>query len=264
MRIGFIGAGNMGGALAQAINNVSGASVVISSYNQQKATALQNKIGCEVDSTSQIVKTSKFLFIGVKPNAITSLYEEIKLDLALNENAIIVSMLAGVTLEKLESLFKGRAIIRIMPNTPVAVGKGATVWCANSLVLESDKSLFKNLMAYTGLVEEIEEDILNACCAVSGCGPAFVYKFIGAMITAGEELGLTPEQAKRLACQTVLGSAEMVVNSIKTTNELCNNVCSPGGATIEGVKVLNDAEFEGVVSGAVKASHAKTELMQKK
>ena len=84
------------------------------------------------------------------------------------------------------------------------------------------------------------------------------------MVTAGEDLGLTPEQAKRLACQTVIGSAEMVINSTKTTGELCNNVCSPGGATIEGVKVLNDAEFDSVVTSAVKASHAKTELMQKR
>ena len=264
MRIGFIGAGNMGGALAQAINNVSGANVVISTHNIEKARALQNKIGCEIATNSEIAKTSNFLFIGVKPKAIGDLYSEIKGELAMNGNAVIVSMLAGVTLSQLEELFGERAIIRIMPNTPVAVGKGATVWCANSLVNEGNKAVFNNLMAYTGLVEEIKEDILNACLAVSGCGPAFAYKFIGSMITAGEELGLSYEQSKRLAVQTVIGSAEMVKDSAKSTNELCQNVCSPGGATIEGVKVLNDSSFDETVVNAIKASHAKSELMQKR
>lgn len=264
MKVGFIGAGNMGGALAQAVNNVSGVEVVVSSHNQEKATILQNKIGCKVDANSAICKTAKFIFVGVKPNKITDLYAEICCDLAQNENAVIVSMLAGVTLKRLEELFKNRAIIRIMPNTPVAVSKGVTVWCANALVSSDDKQAFKNLMAYTGLLEEICENELNSCCAVSGCGPAFCYEFIGAMIKAGEELGLSYEKARQLACQTVIGSAQMVLETQKPTSELCDNVCSPGGATIEGVKVLRANEMESVVKKAIKASFNKTELMQKR
>ena len=264
MKIGFIGAGNMGGALAQAVNNVSGVKVVVSSHNLEKATSLQNKIGCGVEDNLSISKTAKFIFIGVKPNKITDLYADISNALSENTGAVIVSMLAGVTLERLEELFKNRAIIRIMPNTPVAVSKGVTVWCANSLVSNEDKQAFKNLMAYTGLLKEICEAELNACCAVSGCGPAFCYEFIGAMIKAGEELGLSHEKAVELACQTVVGSAQMVVSTQKPTEELCANVCSPGGATIEGVNVLRANEFEEIVKKAVKASFNKTELMQKR
>ena len=258
MKVGFIGAGNMGGALAEAVNKVSGATVVVSSYNMQKATALQNKTGCIVDSTSNLVKQAKFIFIGVKPNVITDLYAEISPFIAENKGAVIVSMLAGVTLQKLEGLFKDRAIIRIMPNTPVAVGKGVVLTAGNAFVSDEKLLEFKSVMAAAGDIEIIDEALIDAGTALSGCSPAFVYMFIDALACGANEAGLEKSEALKFAAKTLIGAATLLLESGKAPEELRDAVCSKGGSTIEGVKSLFANGFDETVKCAVLASYKRT------
>ena len=172
-------------------------------------------------------------------------------------------MAAGVTLSALEEKFGKYPIIRIMPNMPVSCGAGTTVYCHNDLVNQEELCEFEGAMKHSGKVLPIEEKLIDAASALSGCGPAFVYMFIQALSDGGVDCGLPRELALELAVNTVIGSGITVDKTELHPDVLKDMVCSPGGSTIEGVYALERGSLRADVMDAVICSYKKTILLGK-
>lgn len=260
IKIGFIGNGNMGGALALAVAKAD-YSVVLYDPDTERSASLAERTGGDVAACScDVLNASDFVFIGVKPQMLDALKQDIRpcLDKMGDAAPVLVSMAAGTSLSRLEALFGNVKIIRIMPNTPVAAGKGMTVWCANENVSDTDKAIFNDFMKESGKVDVISENLIDAASAVSGCGPAFAYMFIEALADGGVLCGLPRDKALTYAAQTLAGAAEYLMASGEHPGKLKDNVCSPGGTTIEGVRTLEEHGFRAAASGAVIAAYEKT------
>ena len=265
MKVGFIGCGNMGGALARAVSLADGVRVYLSDRDEERAAALARELGGEAGCAEALAKECDFLFLGVKPNGIRELLSGLEEPLKLNTGVTLVSMAAGISLEHLAGMTKSPyPTVRNMPNTPVAVGEGMTVYAPNELVTKENEAEFCRIMHHTGTLDRLGEELIDAACAVSGCGPAFAYMFIDALAKGGEAAGLPREKALLYASEMVRGAAKMVLSSDKTPETLKNNVCSPGGSTIEGVHSLEGDGFDGTVRRAVNASFEKTKILGKK
>ena len=259
---GFIGAGNMGGALAAAAcKAVSPEKIVITDRDEAKTTALSARTGCIVSDSATVVQHSRFVFLGVKPQMLSAVAKELKP--LFTERVVIVSMLAGVTTERIAAELGDMPIIRIMPNTPAAIGEGMILYTANHAVTEAEKNDFVQLLSQAGQLDEIAESLIDAGSAVSGCGPAFVYLFVEALADAGVQCGLPRDKALQYAAQTVCGAGRMAVVDGRHPAALKDAVCSPGGSTIEGVKVLDKKNFGEITKSAVAASFARTKELGK-
>lgn len=258
---GFIGAGNMGSALADAIRKVlAGEKIIVSDACTDKATALSEKLGCAFGTNYDVVKNSRFVFLGVKPQMLSSVLNDLRE--AISERStpcIFISMAAGVRLDRIaEMAGEHTKIIRIMPNTPVAVGKGVILYCRNEYVSESELGDFVKAMSCAGMLDQIDESDFDSACALSGCGPAFVYMFAKSMAEGGVCCGLSYEYALKYATQTIIGAAELLKASQRSPDELKTAVCSPNGSTIEGVKILESSNFDNEIKSAIKASYKRT------
>lgn len=267
IKVGFVGNGNMGGALALAVAK-AGYKTIFYDPDTKKSSSLAEKTGGEVaESSGEVLKNSDYVFIGVKPQMLETLSKDIRYALdAMGDSApVLVSMAAGTSLARLSELFGDVKIIRIMPNTPVAAGKGMTVWCASEGVSDTDKAVFNDFMRESGKVDPIDEKLIDAASAVSGCGPAFVYMFIESLADGGVLCGLPRDKALTYAAQTLAGAAEYLMASGEHPGKLKDNVCSPGGTTIEGVRALEENGFRSASTEAVIAAYNKTlELAKKK
>ena len=255
IKVGFIGCGNMGGALASAVAKCRNADAVLYDKDFEKAKALAELIGARAGTLDEVCKAN-IVFLGVKPNIIGSVAGEIA-DKISASGATVVSMAAGVAIAKLEELLGDAPIIRIMPNTPAEVGRGMILYTSN-LRGSGSVSDFLKIMSAAGKCDAIEERLIDAASAISGCGPAFVYMFIEALADGGVMSGLPRDKAMMYAAETLIGAAEVIKQTGRHPGELKDAVCSPGGSTIEGVKALEDGAMRGVVSGAVVASYQKT------
>lgn len=261
IKFGFIGCGNMGGALVRAVSkSVGSENVYIADKAVDKARLLADELKCNLSDNREICEKSKFIFLGVKPQIIKSALEEIADILKRRQDRfVLVSMAAGVEIAKItQMLGADYPIIRIMPNTPVSVGEGMILYTANKNVLSDEIAEFVNSLSFAGKLDMLDEALINAGTAVSGCGPAFVYLFAEAMADAGVECGLPREKATQYAAQTLLGASQLMLKTNKHPAVLKDEVCSPGGSTIEGVHALEDNGFRGTVFSAVKASFNKT------
>ena len=191
------------------------------------------------------------LVLAVKPKHIKKLLtEEIP---GLGPNKLLISIAAGIGSDTLSSYVPDCKIIRVMPNHCCAVLEGAAGYTLGKGATERDAMLVKRILSATGLAVEVEERDMDAVTGMSGSSPAFAYMFIRAIAETGIKYGLSREKAMELAAQSMIGAGKMVLDAEKTPAELVDSVCSPGGTTIEGVKVLNDNEFESIVSRAVEA-----------
>lgn len=254
-RIGFIGAGNMGGALALAASRTDCA-LYVSDPDAAKAKMLCKKTGATQADNDTVCAVCDLIYLGVKPQVLASLAEQLTPALQDRQTPYcLVSMAAGVTLDRLGELFPGAAIIRIMPNTPVAVGEGMILYCYNQQTTAEQVDTFLSAMQKAGKLDLLDEARFDAATSVSGCGPAFAYMFADALAKGGEECGLSYEQACTYAAQMLLGAAAMLQSDPRTPEQLREAVCSKGGSTIEGVKVLQNDNLEQTVIDAVKASY---------
>lgn len=257
MKIGFIGAGNMGGALAKAISKFSETKVYIFDKNREKAEDLARLIGGFSASLEETVDSADFVFLGVKPNVIPDVAQAV--GKIAGKNTVIVSMAAGIKISKIEeALASALPVIRIMPNTPVAVGEGLTAYATNGLVSSEQISNFESIMSLTGTTEALDESEIDSFCAIAGCGPAYAYMFIEALADGAEKCGVPRERAIKYAAKMIRGACLMALETKTDPKVLCQNVCSPGGATIEGVKVLEAREFSDSVSTAIEAAFKRT------
>lgn len=252
MKYGFIGCGNMGGALARAISCAE-KSIMVSDFDARKAEQFAASLGVTAADNATVAKECDRIFLGVKPQMMQDMLSGIKNELQ-DKKPILISMAAGLKISQIQNFAGGDLpVIRIMPNTPVSVGKGVVLYCAEGVqkdVLDD----FALDMRYCGILDLIDESLIDAGCSVSGCGPAFMYMFANAVAKGGEQCGLSRGQAIKYAAATMSGAAEMLMTSEKTPEELTDAVCSKGGSTIEGVNVLKNSDFESVVSNCIKAA----------
>lgn len=261
-KVGFIGVGNMGGALLDSVSNVVEHScITFFDTNNDKVSSLSELKDYVYSDISTLSKESKFIFIGVKPGIVKIVSKQIK-D-CINKNSIVVSMAAGLSIDTLSSYFDTDRIIRIMPNTPVSVNSGMVLYSVGAGVGSDDLAEFRNIMSSVGVLDYIEEKYIDAAAAVSGCGPAFVYMFADALADGAVKCGLPREKALLYAKQTIMGSGLMMLRSDKHPSQLKDEVCSPGGTTIEGVLALENNKFRYGVSDAVVSAYKKTSELNK-
>lgn len=254
MKTGFIGAGNMGSAIIGGImqNGISD-NVIVYDKNTDSLAKLSDKFGVKIAKDNiEVVKESDILFLAIKPNVLYNVIDEIKDSVC--EETVIVSIVAGQSIEKIENAFgKNIKLIRVMPNTPALVGEGMSALCKNSNVSDEDMEAVLNIFKGIGVAEEVSEYMMDAVTAVSGSSPAYVFMFIEAMADAAVMGGMPREKAYTFATQAVLGAAKMVLETGKHPGELKDMVCSPGGTTIEAVKVLEKEGFRSSVIEAMRA-----------
>lgn len=259
MKLGFIGTGNMGGALAKAAaGSFSGEDILLANRSPEKAERLAAELGAQVVDNLRAAEEADYLFLGVKPQVLPELMAEIAPVLARRERRFaLVSMAAGVTIARVQELAgMGELcpVIRIMPNTPVSIGAGMTLYSLGPGLTEREVSLFKKILSPASRLLEVPESRMDAGAAVTGCGPAFVDLFVEALADGGVACGLPRAEALELAAQMTMGAALLILQSGAHPGELKDAVCSPGGSTIQGVRKLEEAGFRGAVMNAVIAA----------
>ncbi len=251
--IGFIGTGNMGGALARAVyKSAKAGKLLLSNRTREKADKLAQSVGGEVCSNKHNAAISEYIFIGIEPAGLNELAEEICPELSQrSDRYIIVSMLAGKTIADIEKAFGKVPVIRIMPNMPAAASCGYSLYTVNELVTGEEKSYFAQIMEASGVVEEADEDTMSSGTGITGCGPAFAAMFIEALTDGAVAVGLSRDKALRYAAGMLKGSAEMLFETGDYPEKLKDSVCSPGGSTIQGVRVLEERGFRAAVMDAL-------------
>ncbi len=256
IKMGFIGVGNMGGALARATAKNKDNILLLSDFDKQKLSGISSELGAKASSNVEICETADYIILGVKPQVLPEILKEIAPVLSKRTDCFtLVSMAAGVKIKSITDIVGDIAVIRIMPNLPVSVGEGMILYSQNEKVSNSDRLV--NAMSSAGIWDRLDEEKIDIGCAVSGCGPAFVFMFAAALAKGGEADGLNKAQAIKYAAQTLKGAAQMLLDG-GDADKLTEAVCSPGGATIEGVKNLRANDFEQTVKSTVKASYNRT------
>ena len=261
VKFGFIGTGNMGAALARALRKtVPGHEVLLSNRTAVKAQTLAAELNCRAADNKTVAGQAKYIFLGVKPQMMQEMLDGIKETLSdRTDRFVLVTMAAGIKIDSINEMLGAKyPVIRIMPNTPVAIGEGVVLYSASEDVFMDEITDFSNCMRNVGILDRLDENLIDAACAVSGCGPAFVYMFAQALADGAVECGLPRAKAARYAAQTLIGSARLILESEKHPEQLKDEVCSPGGTTIAGVHALEKDGFRGAVMDAVKSAFDKT------
>ena len=256
MKIGFIGCGNMATAMIKGIldsKNVSAEDIIASAKTDKTREKIQKELKIAVAAHNwEVVDFADVVFLAVKPQYYEEVIAEIKGD--IRENQIIVTIAPGKTLAWLaEKMGANVKIIRTMPNTPAMVKEGMMGMCKNDLVTDEELQQVKTICESFGKAEVVPESLIDVVVGVSGSSPAYVFMFIEAMADAAVADCMPRAQAYKFAAQSVLGSAKMVLETGKHPGELKDMVCSPGGTTIEAVRVL---EEKGMRSAVIEASKA--------
>lgn len=262
MSIGFFGAGKMATALAQGFVRgklVSPKDIIASDPNAAARTAFAKQVvGARVVTSNMMVAASaRVLILAVKPDQATPVLEEIR-DRFTSDH-LLVSIAAGVTLTRMESALAPKArVVRVMPNTPALVGTSATGFALGQAARAADAEMVRKLFSTVGIAVPLKEAALDAVTGLSGSGPAYVYIFIEGLSDGGVAAGLPRDVATRLAAQTVLGAAKMVLETGMHPGALKDMVTSPGGTTIEGVHELEKGKLRGILISAVRAATEKS------
>lgn len=264
MKLGFIGCGNMATAMMGGMikNNIVAAEDILASDASNKAleTARQN-LGIQTSSSNiEVASTVDVLFLSIKPNLYETVIKEITDE--VKKTTLIITIAAGQSLKKVESLFERTLkIIRTMPNTPALVSEGITAVCANEQVTKEDLNLAMRLLGSFGIAEQVSENLMDAVVAVSGSSPAYVFIMIEAMADAAVAEGMPRDKAYKFAAQAVLGSAKMVLETGLHPGHLKDMVCSPGGTTIDAVRVLEETGFRNSIMKAMKTCSDKSKKL---
>lgn len=259
MKYGFIGCGNMGGAIALALSKAT-KDILLADHS--KAEALAAQLGCAWGSNEEAASCDR-LFLGVKPQVMGAVLKELQ-GVLRDKKPTLITMAAGLEIATIEKMAGIKLpVIRIMPNTPVAVGKGVIQYCCNELVTEEVLSDFVEDMRFAGLLDRINEALIDGACSLSGCGPAFVYLFIEALADGAVACGVPRDKALQYAAATVEGAAQMVQATGKHPGALKDAVCSPSGSTIEGVRALEKNAFRGAVMDCVAAAYKRNKELGK-
>lgn len=264
--IGFIGTGHMGGALARAAaKGAAGSPIYLANRSMEKAHELARELDCRTADNVTVARCCDLIFLGVKPQMMKQLLEDLSPVLATRKDRfVLASMAAGLSTHTIQEM-AGAAypVIRLMPNTPVAVGAGVIQYCGLDTAQE-ELEAFQKLMAPAGLVDQLNEGLINASSALSGCGPAFCALLIEALADGGVACGLPRDKAQTYTAQMVKGAAKLMMETGIHPGTMKDAVCSPGGTTIQGVRVLEERGFRAAAMDAVIAAYEKTLSMGRK
>lgn len=266
MKYGFIGVGNMGGAILHGLLD-SGAitteNTIICGRDYEKTSRMANDLGIEaVREQRALVERSDIFFLGVEPKNFKDIMPAVAK--GYDDKKLCVSMAAGIMIDYLESfLGEDSKVIRIMPNTPAKVGEIMVSVSRNANVTDEEVETIVRLFSSMGKAAEVSEDLIHAVIGVSGSSPAYTYMYIDALAKSVADYGMSPDKARVFAAQAVIGAAKMVLSTNEDLGKLVKNVCSPGGTTIEAVESLQDSGFEKIVEKAAKAAIEKSISMSK-
>lgn len=254
----------MGTALARGFIQaglVTAEQIIASDPIAAASAAFGKEVGARTTSSNaEVVKFAKVLILAVKPDQVAGVLEEIRGE--FTEKHLLVSIAAGVPLAKLEGgLGAGARVIRVMPNTPALVGASATAYALGKATQPEDGELAQKLFAAVGIAFPVKEALLDAVTGLSGSGPAYVYLMIEGLSDGGVAAGLPRDIATKLAAQTVLGGAKMVLETGQHPGALKDMVTSPGGTTIEGLHELEKGKVRGSLMNAVRAATEKSKKL---
>lgn len=263
-RIGFVGGGKMGEALVKGILKAklsSADKIIVGDTLKERVLLLERETGIKTtQDNKEVVQNADLIILAVKPNTVGDVLKELKND--ITKKHLIVSIAAGIPLSFIETSLKpGCRCIRVMPNTPCLVGETAAGFALGKNATEADGKLVSTILSAVGKCFLLDEKLLDTVTGLSGSGPAFVYMVIEALSDGGVKMGLTRDVATKLAAQTVLGSAKMVLESGIHIGELKDFVTSPGGTTIEGIHALEKGGLRAALIEAVEAATLKSKKL---
>lgn len=258
LKIGFVGTGRMATALAMGFQRqlVTPERICGIDPSDVSRHQFQTAMGSAVEvvaDAGEVLPTANIVFLAVKPQLMQTVLEGLREVLSVEQ--LVVSIAAGLTVSRLEAwLPSGTRLIRVMPNTPCLIGKGACGVCRGSLATADDEHAVSELLRSVGLVENVPEHLLDAVTGLSGSGPAYVFQMIEALSDGGVKMGLPRDMATRLAAQTLAGAAEMVLQTGEHPAALKDAVTSPGGTTIAALHEMEQAGVRAALMNAVEAS----------
>ena len=248
MKYGFIGCGNMGGAIAKALAQKTTDFAITDRSGKAKA------LGFPYTSAEDIAENAQRIFLAVKPQMMAGVLEKLRPHLQKN-HPILITMAAGLTMERINTMAGGGfPVIRIMPNTPTAIGMGVIQYCANELVSKEVLEDWLADMECCGLLDALDEKLIDAASALSGSGPAYMYVFLEALADGAVACSIPRAKAYEYAAMTMAGSAQMYLETKQHPGALKDAVCSPGGSTIAGIKALEEGAFRAAVMNCVAAT----------
>lgn len=266
MKIAFIGMGNQASAILKGMRRTGKLPTeMMYAYDLEQRRLQENaaELGFHAcGSLQEAVTGADAVVLAVKPHQIEALLQSAA-ELLRGENPFIISMAAGRAIARLEeNLYPGAAVARIMPNQNAALAQSVTAYCINAQVTDAQETLLRTFCGSFGDVMPIEEALFSAFFVLAGAGPAFVFLFIDQLTRAAVKAGMPRTLAQRVAAQTVLGSAQLVLEDGAHPQALIDRVCSPGGITIEGIAALQEYGFENAVNKAMEAAYCKDKKLQ--
>lgn len=255
--IGFLGAGRIATALVRGFlkAGVVPRDRIIASATTNRSLDEIKKYGINVTTDNQeVVSNSDVVWVAVKPHAVARVLREVAPCIKQDQH-YIVSAAAGITLKTLEkNLPEATKVIRCMPNTPVIVRNGVTIYASGSCVTEQDRELLTGMLNEIGVSMEMQEHYMDIITGLTGCGPSYMYVMMDALADGGVYAGIPKELALKLIAYTMMGSAKMVLENGKHPQELKDDVCSPAGTSIQAVRTMERAGFRGILMDAVHAA----------
>lgn len=254
---GFIGTGNMGGALARAAaRRLPGDRLLLANRTPEKAEVLADELHCRAVTNEEAAKSAAYLFLGVKPQGMEELLRQLAPILReRTDRFILVNIAAGLRIGDIQRMAGGDyPVIQLKPNTPAGIGEGMSLYLSSPQVTPEEEAVFLEALAGSGRLAPLPEKLMDIGGVLAGCGPAFVDLFIEALADGGVACGLPRDLAVELAAQMTAGSARLVLESGKHPGQLKDEVCSPGGVTIQGVRKLEEKGFRSAVTEAVIAA----------
>jgi len=260
MKLSFIGGGNMGEAMLSAILDKKLSQprdISVSDVSQARRQYLEQKYGIVATSDNRLaVQNGEVVVFAIKPQNLAEVMAG--LNGQLKPAQLVLSIIAGATIQTLTAGLKHNRVVRVMPNTPAQIGEGMSVWTATKGVTKKQRGWASSILGAIG--KEIyvdDEDYIDMATAVSGSGPAYCFLFVEALVEAAVSIGLSRNMAQEMALQTILGSAHLIQKSGKEPSELRRMVTSPGGTTAEALLVLDNGGFNRLILKAVSAAYSK-------
>ncbi len=256
-KIGFIGAGNMAEAFIRGLLNAElclVSDISVSDVRRDRLELMQKNYGVNIFLKNvECVEASELIVIAVKPQNMADLLHELsgfKLD-----GKMVLSIVAGFTLTQIEDALRGdTAVVRVMPNTPVLIGEGVSVWSRGRHICDEGAERAKLILGSLGKELEVKEELMNAATAISGSGPAYVFYLLEAMVMAAVKLGFTEEQASLISEQTLIGAGYLAERSKQHPQQLRRQVTSPGGTTAAAIRLLEERKVKEAFVDAIDAA----------
>ena len=254
-RIGFIGAGVMGQAVIATLikAGISKDQISFTRRRSELNDEITKTHGIRAKSLAELARESDLIFLAMKPQDLIAVLSDIKAE--ISADTLIVSLAAGKRTDVIQEALGGKnPVIRVMPNTPMVLGEGVSVISASPNVDPAELEWVRSLLAVGGLAMVIDEALQDAVTSISGSGPAYFFAFVEAMVSAGEKLGISNQDATTLAIATIKGAAAMLDESGKSATTLRENVTSPKGVTAEALKVFRERGLDEMVEAAMRAA----------